>query len=142
MIVFPDDVAPSANEESKPKLPKTVSTVFCKARRSKVCTSSTSEPSSTTDTSSTAGIVLLAEGEAATSETLQSTVISVLGSKGGKLPVGQVVAPECDSLGASTSSAPGDIPVPADPLPAVRDPAAAVPDAVPHAVPRRLPLGS
>ena len=61
MIIFPDDVAPSANEKPKPELPKTVSTVFCKARRSKVCTSSTSEPSSTTATSSTASIVLLAE---------------------------------------------------------------------------------
>src|SRR3954453_5464056 len=44
-----------------------------------------SESSSTTSASSTASIVLLAEGEAATSETLQSTVLSVLGSKGGKL---------------------------------------------------------
>jgi hypothetical protein len=48
LIVFPDDVLPSAREEPKPKLPKTVKSVFCKARRSNVCPSSTSEPSSTT----------------------------------------------------------------------------------------------
>jgi hypothetical protein len=131
MIVFPNDVAPSANEEPKPKLPKTVSTVFCKAKRSKVSSSSTSEPSSTTLTSSTASIVLLAEKEAATSETLQSTVISVLGGEGGKLFVGQDVATECALLGASTSRAPDctiPAPVPADPVPV--DPVSAV-DAVP-----------
>jgi hypothetical protein len=91
----------------------------------------TSEPSSTTLTSSTASIVLLAEGEAATSETLQSTVISVLGGEGGKLFVGQDVATECALLGASTSRAPDctiPAPVPADPVPA--DPVSAVPDSV------------
>ena len=49
-----------------------------------MCPYSTSESSSTTSASSTASIVTLAEGEAATSETLGSNVLSVLG-KGGKL---------------------------------------------------------
>ena len=98
-----------------------------------MCSSSTSKPSSTTHTSSTASIVLLAEGEAATSLALQSTVLSVQGSKGGKLFVGQDVATECASLGASISSAPNStmlVPVPADPVPADPVPAdlPAVPD--------------
>ena len=42
LIVFPDDVAPKVSAKSKPKLPKSASTVLCKARRS-MSTSSTSE---------------------------------------------------------------------------------------------------
>jgi len=78
LIVFPDDVAPSDREEPKPKLPTTESMVFCKARRSKVSSFSTPKSSSTTPTSSTASIVLLAEGEAATSLSSHAMVRSAL----------------------------------------------------------------
>ena len=73
LIVFP--VEPSVREKPKPKLPLTVSTEFCKARRSSMCSYPTSKSSSTTSASSTASIVTLAEGEAATSETLQTKVL-------------------------------------------------------------------
>jgi hypothetical protein len=132
LIVFPDDVAPSDHEEPKPKLPKTESTVFCKARRSKVSSFSTPKSSSPTPTSSTASIVLLAEGEAATSLALQSTVISVLGSKGEKLFVDQAL------LGATSKAVGGPMPAvavpaesaaanPVNPVPAVPAPADSVP---------------
>jgi hypothetical protein len=134
LIVFPDDVAPNAREKLKPKLPTTGSTVFCKARRSNVCSCSTSESSSTTPASSTASIVLLAEGEAATSLALQSAVISVVGGEGGKLFVNQDSGTKCASLGASASSV-SDGPAvtvlanldPTDTVPANRDPADPVP---------------
>ena len=84
LIVFPDDVAVSASDKLKPKVLKTEKAESCKTRRSNVCSPSTSLSSSTT--SSTAGIVSLVEGEAATFLVLQDDVISVLGVEGDKLP--------------------------------------------------------
>ena len=81
LIMFPDDAEPNVCEKLKPKVPRTEKAESCKARRSSMCSSSTSLSSSTAS-SSTAGIVSLAEGKAATSLVLQDDVISVLGIEG------------------------------------------------------------
>ena len=87
LIVFPDDddAEPCSSEKLKLKVLKTENAESCKAKRSSMCSSSTSLSSSTASASSTASIVSLAEGEAATSLVLQDDVISVVGVEGNKL---------------------------------------------------------
>jgi hypothetical protein len=95
LIVFPDDAEPSASEKLKFEVLETEKAKSCKARRSSMCSSSTSISSSTALSSSTTSIVSLAEGEAATSLVLQDDVISVLGIEGGKLLADQDAANNC-----------------------------------------------